>query len=1066
MAGAAIRRERRVVTALFADLVGSTALTESLDPEDAMELLGGAISQIVLLIEDLGGTVKDLAGDGVLALFGAPIAHEDDVERAIHAGLRIAALFDKERAAAASDVPAVDVRVGVETGLVVLGPVGAGSHVEYGATGDTVNTAARLQAAAEPGTVLVGPTARRLAEGRFRWGPGRELSLKGKAEPVTAWPARAAVTRHAGARLAAPLVGRERELAGLGAAVDRALEGGDGLAVLLGDGGVGKGRLLHEARKVAEASTDALSWITLRCASYEQRVPFAPLRRLFERWLGIRARTDPATAAELVRTGFAGVLDTGDPELDLAVELVLGLPPSETLPPSPESAGELAPFRVATAVEEILGGLAARRPVVVVIEDLQWADRATLDLIDHLVARDDALPCLLVLTGRPVEGHPLLRWAELAASGLRERATLLRLGPLPPAAAEALMAAYVGEGTLPVDLERSLLDTAEGNPYFLEELVRALIDSGALVRGPHGWEHDPSVAFTVPPTLERVVLERLDRLDPAARDLLESASVIGRTFDVALLAAVADRDEGETTVMLKELASLGLVERGDDRWRFTHQVVHDAAYSCLLRKARRDMHRRVAEVLSARDPQAAAELARHWWEAGEAAVAAALAERAAADAEGQRFFEEAAQHYAMAVEGAGQAGAERSDLLLALAHARRRAGLLRPALEAYQQAHGVAARSGDVGALATSALGYEDTLFATRAPRSATDPTIPQLEAAARGLGEETSARRVRVLAALGRALSYSGRSAEGSAAAAEAVELARAVGDPSAAAYALLAWRTDRLGPECLSERLPLAGEALEAAERAGDGELWVEAGRALFVDLLAAGRRAEADAVLERLAARILAQRQPFHLWYLGMWRVQQALLDGDLDLAERAAEEFRRQGRGVRYGDVDSVYVFFMLLILRERGRAAGIEALLDRLAGLDRTGAPRWPVLQAALAAETGRLDDARRRLGVLGGDGFASLPDDQSRTALLALLADTASITGDAAAGDRLAALLAPWSGQALVVGAGAGCMGAADHYLGLLTGSRELLLRGRALHVALQAPLLVARSDRALDALP
>jgi class 3 adenylate cyclase len=180
----AIRRERKVVTALFADLVGSTALTESLDPEDAMEVLGEAISQIVLVVEDLGGTVKDLAGDGVLALFGAPVAHEDDVDRAIHAGLRIVELFGNGK----SRVPRLDVRVGIETGLVVLGPVGAGSRVEYGATGDTVNTSARLQAAAEPGMVVVGPATRRLAQQRFSWGEGRALTLKGKAEPVQGWP--------------------------------------------------------------------------------------------------------------------------------------------------------------------------------------------------------------------------------------------------------------------------------------------------------------------------------------------------------------------------------------------------------------------------------------------------------------------------------------------------------------------------------------------------------------------------------------------------------------------------------------------------------------------------------------------------------------------------------------------------------------------------------------------------------------------------------------------------------------------------------------------------------------
>ncbi|CAA9273041.1 MAG: hypothetical protein AVDCRST_MAG10-3403 [uncultured Acidimicrobiales bacterium] len=1071
MDAAGIRRERKVVTALFADLVGSTALTESLDPEDAMEVLGDAISRIVLLVEDLGGTVKDLAGDGVLALFGAPVAHEDDVDRALHAGLRITGLFGRQERSTSSGGPALDVRVGVETGLVVLGPVGAGSRVEYGATGDTVNTAARLQAAAEPGTVLVGPAARRLAERRFAWGGRRELTLKGKAEPVPAWPVLRPVVAVPGSDHSVPLVGRGHELAQVSAAVDGALEGQGGLVVLLGEGGTGKGRLLAEARAVAEAGTRPLSWIALQCASYEQSVPFAPLRRLFGRWLGLAPDTEPTVAAGLVRERFA-TLGTAGSDLDLAVELVLGLPPTHALPHSPEGSTELAPFKVATAVEQILAGLAARRPVVVVLEDLQWADRATLDLVDYLVASEEPLPCLLVLTGRPCEGHPLGRWADLAASGLRETSTLLELGRLDPAGAEALLGAHVGVGTLPLDLERSLLQTAEGNPYFLEELVRALVDTEALVRGPQGWEHDPGVAFTVPPTLERVVLERLDRLPDEARDLLATAAVIGRRFDADLLAGVLRRDPGDVTVALKGLTGLGLVEPADGQWRFTHQVMQDAAYGCLLHKARRDLHRQVAEVLARRRPRQTAALARHWWEAAEAATSAPLAEEAAAEAEAQRSFEEAAELYGLAVEAFAATGVERYDLLLALAGARRRAGLLRPALEAYERAHDGAGRCGDTAALAAAALGYEDTLFATRARRSPADPTIRLLESAVRGLGDEVSGRRVRVLAALGRALSYSGRSGEGSAVAADAVALARGADDPGAAAYALLAWRTDRLAPECLGARLPMAEEALQAAEAAGDDDLWIEAGRALFVDLLTAGRRADADAVLHRLTERIVAQGQPFHLWYLGMWEVQQALLEGDLARADALAEDFRRQGRRLRYGHVENVYVFQKLLILRELDRADELTPLFRRLAGLDRAGPEKWPALFAILDAETGRLDDARRRLDQLAAERYLSLPSDQSRAGLGALLAEAITVVGATDGAEHLSSLLAPWAGQLIVVGAGAACIGAADHYLGILAAARgdletarDLLLHGRAQHQAVGAPLLVARSDRALAGL-
>ena len=457
--------------------------------------------------------------------------------------------------------------------------MGAGSHIEYGATGDTVNSAARLQAAAEPGSVLVGATARRLAEHSFEWGERRQLTLKGKAAPVAAWPVTSAVIGAVVPGSTVALVGRQPELAVVSEAVAAALRGESGLLVVVGEGGVGKSRLLEEARTTAPPPASEFRWVVMAGASYEQDVPFAPLRRLLGGWLGIRSDTDAATAAGLARTGFARLLGADDVELDAGVELALGLPPHGHSPGRPDAASELGPFHVAEAVDRMLAAMAARGPVVLVFEDVQWADSDTLRLVDHLVARGDDLPCLLVLTGRPEPDHPLLRWADVAGSGLRDRSWAVRLGRLAPAAAEALLAAHVGVGTLPIDLERSLLGTAEGNPFFLEELVRDLADSGALVAGPHGWEHDPTVAFAVPPTLERLVRERLDRLADGPRQLVVTAAAIGRSLEADLLADGVGDDGQEVAVQLKEVSGAGLVERGETQWRFTHHVVDDAAYS-------------------------------------------------------------------------------------------------------------------------------------------------------------------------------------------------------------------------------------------------------------------------------------------------------------------------------------------------------------------------------------------------------------------------------------------------------------------------------------------------------
>jgi class 3 adenylate cyclase len=294
-----MREERKVVTALFADLVGSTSLAEALDPEEAKLIVGEAIARMVRAVEEFGGTVKDLAGDGMLALFGAPVSHEDDPERAIRTGLRIVHDVGDYGAevARAWGVPELTVRVGLNTGPVVLGPVGAGQRVEYAAYGDTVNTSARLQAAAGPGTVLVGTATHRLVEPLFDWTEPQSLRLKGKADVVVAYGVRAALTALGKPRgipgVQAHLVGREREL-GIGReAVDGILAGRGGILFISGEAGIGKSRLLVELRTLfrqAAAATGRPLWLEGRCVSYGEALPYWPFRDLLREWLGAGAQ--------------------------------------------------------------------------------------------------------------------------------------------------------------------------------------------------------------------------------------------------------------------------------------------------------------------------------------------------------------------------------------------------------------------------------------------------------------------------------------------------------------------------------------------------------------------------------------------------------------------------------------------------------------------------------------------------------------------------------------------------------------------------------------------------------
>ncbi len=676
MASAAIREERKVLTALFADVVGSTALAERLDPEDVKLVVGEAVARIVGEVEALGGHVKDLAGDGVLVFFGAPTTREDDAERALLAALRIVAELEEygREVMRGWGVDGFGVRIGAATGPVVVGEIGAGERVEYAAFGDTVNVAARLQAAAEPGTTLVDDATHAAVASLFDWGEVRELELKGKQATVRAWPVAGA--RHGPRRqrglpgVEARIVGRERDLAAGREALDVLRTGRGGVLVTSGDAGIGKSRLLLELRSDAEQS--GIRWLEGRCVSYGESLPYWPFRDLFRGdWIGAGA-----DEAELrVRIGlrrrleqlFGGAADERYPYLGTLLGLALE-------PEAQARVAQLSPealqWRTFEVVGELFARLAEESPLVVAIEDLHWADPTSVLLLEQLLSLAEESPVLLVLSLRPERDHASWGLRETAA---REFPHLLReidLVPLGDAGAE-LLAALVGAGTLPADLERRVLDAAEGNPFFLEELVRSLTDVGALERTDDGWRFDHEVDVEVPQTVERVLLARIDRLSPGSHAVLTAASALGRLFALPLLEGViADGDAAES---LHELQRLGLLQQSR-RWpqpeyRFRHALIQETAYRTLLSGPRADLHRRAAEWLERRYAGAQDEvlglLAHHWLAAENEEKAVEYLLRAGDRARQEYALDEAIEHY-RALLPLLEARGERQEMALVL----------------------------------------------------------------------------------------------------------------------------------------------------------------------------------------------------------------------------------------------------------------------------------------------------------------------------------------------------------------------------------------------------------------
>ena len=499
------RDERRTVTALFADLVGSTALAERLDPEEVRLIVGEAVARMVRAVEAYGGTVKDLAGDGCLALFGAPVAHEDDPERAILAALRISHDIDDygREVARSWGVEELRARVGVGTGAVVVGMIGAGSRVEYGAFGDAVNVVARLQGAAAPGEVLVLDSTRRLVPDRFSWSEPRSLELKGKSEPVTAHVVRAQVQRGAEARAASGagrLIGRDSEMGQLLDAAAALQAGSGGIAVVSGEPGIGKSRLVSELRDRMDAGGGAARWIIGRCLSYGESLPYWPFRDLLRDWLGLSSDEPELRTRIALRRQVESLY--GEQALEvypyLAALLELEVEP-EARARLAEQSPEARQYRTWEVVVGLLARLAMASPLVVVLEDLHWSDPTSIALLERVLAVTDEAAMLLVLTHRAERDHPSWHLRELAARDHAHRTIVLDLPALPGEAEREMLTGLVGHDTLPARVAERLLEAAEGNPFFLEELVRSLVDAGALVDEGDGWRFDHEIEIEVPP---------------------------------------------------------------------------------------------------------------------------------------------------------------------------------------------------------------------------------------------------------------------------------------------------------------------------------------------------------------------------------------------------------------------------------------------------------------------------------------------------------------------------------------------------------------------------------------
>jgi class 3 adenylate cyclase/tetratricopeptide (TPR) repeat protein len=607
------RAERRQVTVMFCDLVGSTALSTRMDPEDLREVISTYQNSVAVTVGRFGGFVARYIGDGVLAYFGYPHAHEHDAERAVRTGLALVEEVPKLKTAAG--VP-MQVRIGIATGLVVVGDlVGGGSVREHEVVGETPNLAARLQALAEPSTVVISSSTRRLTGGLFDYSDLGTVALKGFAEMVPAWQAlgaSAAQSRFEALRASTtPLVGRAEEIDLLLRRWEWA-KGGEGSVVLLaGEPGIGKSRIAETI--VERLSCEPHTRLRQFCSPHHQYTALYPSIAQLERAAGFRR--DDTDEQRLIK--LEAVLALAANDLGEAVPLLAGLlsiPVGDRYPAldlTPQKRKEKTLRALLAQVE----GLAARQPVLLVVEDAHWADPTSLELFDLIVERVPSLPLLAIVTFRPEFVPP---WVG------RPQVTEISLNRLPRWLRAEMIAHVTGGKVLPQEIADQIIDRTDGVPLFIEELTKAVVESGLLVEaGDRYVATGPVAPLAIPTSLQESLLARLDRLAPTS-DVAQIAAALGRQFSHELISAVAAMPRKQLDDALAQLVNAELIFRrgtpADAEYTFKHALVQEAAYGKLLRSRRQQIHVRIAATLEDQFPDLVvarpALLARHCMEAG------------------------------------------------------------------------------------------------------------------------------------------------------------------------------------------------------------------------------------------------------------------------------------------------------------------------------------------------------------------------------------------------------------------------------------------------------------------
>ncbi|WP_025658814.1 adenylate/guanylate cyclase domain-containing protein [Rhizobium sp. IBUN] len=1014
--------DRRLLSVLFCDLVGSTALSEQLDPEDMHELIRRYQDSVAGAVTRFGGYVAKYLGDGVLAYFGWPMAYEDHAERAIRAGLEAITAVD---ALQSPNQRGLKARIGIASGHVVVGDTDGSAKERGSIAGDTPNLAARLQGAAAPGQIVVSNSTRRLAGRSFEIASLGERTLRGFTSPIALFEVRGerevdSRFEAAHSRKLSKFVGRASEIGLLLERWELAKAGQGQMVFLSGEAGIGKSRLVEAFEEHLRETEHEL--IRLQCSPYHATSAFYPIVERLSRVAMFTPADDRNTRVEKFRT-LVSRYGERPSEVGAIYAELLSLDGGDEFKPLNLSAHQRKELLVRTLANRLL--LATRiAPVLMVVEDAHWMDPSTIELLEELVGRLHGTAALVVVTHRP-------EWSADWASGLAQ-STTLSIGRLTRQQMRELI------GSMDCDISEKLaemiLERADGVPLFIEELTRTIIESGT----------SPSLNVEIPDSLQGSLMARLDHLAATAKEVAQIAAVIGREFDRGLLSKIAGLDDRILEKALHQLVSSQIVVGGgvlNDTLVFRHALIQDAAYQSLLNRRRRHFHEEIAKVLVDQYADVAATqpelIAQHYEKAQRVELALPYWMKAGERALARSANYEAVDHFQNALSIAEQlpnVPGHQTDLLAAvlkLADALYAAGRMTDSLAKYRLAAPLARKAADTQGFVRAVIGLDGSQFLSS---NSLAETLPLLEEAMAMVEPADKKSRCQILSHLARAYAYLNDSEKAAQCHGVGIELAREVGDKTSlvelSVLPLLTASPVKSVTE-KNDRIARVDEIRRLASEIDDDDVLT---RALSIDTYVStelGDRARADRAVDALE-ELGTKRQHLNVqFYARIARAMMAILDGRFTAAEELAEEALKLGKHTLGVAPEGVYGMQMFAIRREQSRLSEVAPVMKLLIE-ENPDEITWLPGFALVAFDLGYREAAQRRLEELSSTRF-TLPLDGKRSASLSFLTEVAAGLGDMEAARTLYKLMLDYKEMTVTIGMATVCFGAASRYLGMLS---------------------------------